>query len=287
MAVEHFALAQPLGPRGDDILLADLVEKRVFGEQCRGGKSAERHGEQRQRQMPEIVANLGRPRQAIEIVREQTPEREHIEIAAPGKHHDQHDGKQKAGHRIADNNHRAGPHIEPGSVAHRLGNAQGYGNSIGQQCHPQAQRDRHRHFFDHQVDHRDIAKIALAKVKADVVAQHEEEALERRLVEAELLLQLLDEFRVQPLRAAIFAARAFTAGLGGIAGAEVAAGFARNARGGRNISAGKLGNHLFHRPARGELNHQKTHRHDAKQGWHDKQQTTNEIGDHGLARVLI
>src|SRR3546814_8697503 len=44
---------------------------------------------------------------------------------------------------------------------------------------------------------------ALAKIERQVVADHQEEALMRRLVETELALQLGDELRPQTLRAAI------------------------------------------------------------------------------------
>src|SRR5205823_804923 len=46
--------------------------------------------------------------------------------------------------------------------------------------------------------------IALAEIEPDVVPQHQEEALVRGAVEAELLLQACDEFRIEPLRAAVF-----------------------------------------------------------------------------------
>jgi len=43
-AVENLALGQALGPRGDDILLADLLEERVLGEQGRGREGADHQG---------------------------------------------------------------------------------------------------------------------------------------------------------------------------------------------------------------------------------------------------
>ena len=50
---------------------------------------------------------------------------------------------------------------------------------------------------------RDVAEIAVAEIEARIVPQHQAEAFERRLVEAELLFQLGDEFGVEALRAAI------------------------------------------------------------------------------------
>src|SRR3972149_869868 len=42
-----------------------------------------------------------------------------------------------------------------------------------------------------------------SEIETRVVPQHQAEALQRRLVEAELLLQLLDEFRIEALGAAV------------------------------------------------------------------------------------
>ena len=76
----------------------------------------------------------------------------------------------------------------------------------------------------------------------------------RRLVEAELLLKLLDELRVESLRAAVL-------GDNGIRGAcrlharpRDFAAAAGNARRRRDVVAGELRDHAFHRAARGELN---------------------------------
>jgi len=45
--IEHLQLAAALGARRHDILLADFVEERVFGQQRHGGEGAERHRDQR------------------------------------------------------------------------------------------------------------------------------------------------------------------------------------------------------------------------------------------------
>ena len=101
------------------------------------------------------------------------------------------------------------------------------------------------------VEHRDVAEIALAEIEAGIVPEHHAEALERRLVEAELLLQLGDEFRVEALRAAIFR-RAFAAAVGAAAAAGIAAA-AADAVAGVAALAGQLGDDLLDRPARREL----------------------------------
>ena len=58
VAIEHLALAQALGPRRHHILLADFVEERILGQQRHGGKAADAQRDQRQHQMPGIVADL-------------------------------------------------------------------------------------------------------------------------------------------------------------------------------------------------------------------------------------
>ena len=63
VAVEHLALAAALGARGQHVLLADLVQEAVLGQDGQGGEGADAHGEQRQRQVPEIVEDLAPPRQ--------------------------------------------------------------------------------------------------------------------------------------------------------------------------------------------------------------------------------
>ena len=58
--------------------------------------------------------------------------------------------------------------------------------------------------IDNQVGDRDVAEIAFAEIETDEVPHHLQEPLERQLVEAELPFKLGDEFRVEPLGAAIF-----------------------------------------------------------------------------------
>src|SRR3546814_18064112 len=44
---------------------------------------------------------------------------------------------------------------------------------VDQQGGPQAERDRHRQFFEDQVDHRPALEIALAEIEAGVILQHQ------------------------------------------------------------------------------------------------------------------
>ena len=63
VAVENLPLAQSLRLRGEDVLLADLVEEAVAGEKRHGRRSPERQGDQRQGEVPEVVDDLAEERQ--------------------------------------------------------------------------------------------------------------------------------------------------------------------------------------------------------------------------------
>ena len=149
------------------------------------------------------------------------------------------------------------------------------GDEIDQQRRPDAQRDRDRHLVEHQIDHRFVAKITAAEIEPQIVPHHQQEAFVQRLVEAELLFQLLDKFRVEPLRAPVFAGigGGARAGLQGClrAGAGFAAAGAADPRGGAHIRAGQLGDDLFHRSAGGELHDSEINHHDPEQGRDDQQ----------------
>src|SRR6516225_10856557 len=96
-----------------------------------------------------------------------------------------------------------------------------------------------------------------------VVPKHDEKALVSRFVETKLLLQALDERWIEPLRAAIFGIDlGLRAACHGAAVGEVAAGRARNPRGGAGVDAGQLSYDAFHRSARGKLNHHERNQHD-------------------------
>src|SRR5262249_9125752 len=128
-------------------------------------------------------------------------------------------------------------------------------NGVGEKGHPQAERNRHRHLLADQLDDADVAEIAVTKIEAEVVPQHQAEALIPWLVEAELLLEPLDEFRIEALRAAIARADDVAARLlAGVRPLEIAAA-ARNARGRRHVTAGQLRDHALDRSAGRELDH--------------------------------
>ena len=58
VAVKHLPLGAAFGARGEDVLLAQFLQKRVLGQERHGGKGGKPHGDDRQRQVPEIVEIL-------------------------------------------------------------------------------------------------------------------------------------------------------------------------------------------------------------------------------------
>lgn len=152
-------------------------------------------------------------------------------------------------------------------------------DEVDQERRPQAERDRHRHLLDHQVDHLLVAEEALAEVEHQVVLHHQQEAFADRLVEAVHLLDALDQLLRQPARAAIGAAAARGVGRG--AAHRLAAGrAAREALGGVDRRALDLRDHLLDRSAGRRLDHEEVDHHDAEQGRYHQQQASQDVGGH-------
>src|SRR5580700_8073759 len=223
VAVEHLGFGATLGARGQHVLLAQFLEERVLREQCHGGERGKPHGNNRQRQVPEVIQDLVPQRKLRPAVRGQPAQRENLEERAAGEQDDEQDREQESGYGIADDDDAGRPRVERRAVAYRFADAERNRDQVAQQRHPDAERDRDRQLLLDELDHGDVAKIALAEIEARVIAEHDEKALIGRLVEAELLFQALDEFRIEPLGAAIFRVDvALGAGLHAAARAEVA-----------------------------------------------------------------
>src|SRR5918995_2893771 len=237
--------------------------------------------------MPEIVGDLEIPGQLRPVLRYEPTQRENLQEGPAGEQHDQEHGDEKARNGVADDDHRAGPHIEARSVLHRLANAERNRDRIGEQGHPQAERDRDRHLLSNQAEHAGIAEIALTEIEQQIVLDHHEEALIGRLVEAELLLQARDEFGIEPLRAAIFGWRRYVPWYAALAllAREVAAPAAEH-RGGAHVGAAELRDQLLDRTARRELHDHEGHEHDAEHRWHDEQQAAKDISGHSVRADL-
>ncbi len=165
----------------------------------------------------------------------------------------------------------------------RLADAERDRNQIGEQRHPDAERHRDRQLLLDQLQHAGVAEKALAEIEGGEIPQHQAEALIGRLVEAELLLQILDEFRVEPLGAAILGIHAVRrAALRLAARTEIAALRARDARCRAGIAARDLRDDALDRAAGRELHDHEGHQHDPEQGRDHEQDTTDNVGGHRL-----
>ena len=94
--VEHLPFGTALGARGQHVLLADLVEERVLGEQRHGGEGRQHHRRDRQHQVPEIVDDLSRTRAARPNCPTSARAAGKFAERAAGKQNDQQDGEQEA-----------------------------------------------------------------------------------------------------------------------------------------------------------------------------------------------
>ena len=281
VAVEHAPFRQPLGARGDDVVLADLIQEGVLGQHRGSREAAHRHRQDRQRQVPEIVLDLAEQRELPKIVGDKSTQREPVHVAAAREEHDQQNREDEVRNRVADNDDPAGPDVEALAIAHRLGDTQGNRDQVGQQRGPEPERDRDRQLVEDKIDHAVVAEEAGAEVEPHVLAHHVQEALQRRLVEAVLLLQPLDQLGVEAAGAAVLA------GVGALRDVELALGShlagpgAGNARRGAYRAAGKLRDRLLHRPAGRDLDDREVDHHDRKQRRDDQQQAADDVGEHG------
>ena len=193
---------------------------------------------------------------------------------------------RKPGNRKADDDHRRGPGIELRSVLDRLADAERDRDQIGQQRHPDAERHRDRQLLLDQLQHADVAEIALAEIEAREIPHHQREALRRRLVEAELLFQALDEIGIEPLRAAIFRIDGVgrRADLAARAPKSPPPPEIRDSAAG--VGAGELRDHALDRPARRELHDHEGHEQDPEQRRDHQQDAAGDIGAHELFRLL-
>src|SRR5262249_17071531 len=156
---------------------------------------------------------------------------------------DEQNREQESRDRVADDDGARRPHVELRAVLDRLTDAERDRDQIGQEREPNAERNGDRQLLLDELEDGGVAEIALAEIEARIVPQHQEKALIGRFVEAELLLQALDEFRVEALSAAVFGVdRVDGAGAAGLrARAEITARRTRDARGRARVGPRELG----------------------------------------------
>src|SRR6516164_6081719 len=85
VAVEHLALGAALGARGEHILLAQFLQKRVLGQERYSRKGRQAHRGNRQNQMPEVVEDFLPPRQLRPGVGHETAQWEDLKERAAGE----------------------------------------------------------------------------------------------------------------------------------------------------------------------------------------------------------
>ncbi len=146
------------------------------------------------------------------------------------------------------------------------------------------ERDRDRQLLLDELEDGDVAEVALAEIERQIVLHHQEEALVRRLVEAELLLEALDELGVEALGAAVFRGHGIGGALAelgprGLAAHAVAAA-AADLLADRALGAGELGDDLLDGAARRELHDREADQHDADHRRHDEECALQEICGH-------
>src|SRR5262245_55332920 len=165
---------------------------------------------------------------------------------------------------------------------HGLAHTERNRDQVGDERHPQPKRDRNGQLLLDELEHADVTEVALAEIEQQIVLEHYEKALIGGLIEAELLLELPDKFRIETLRAAVFgtALAEVLAGLPVARAAQTVALAAADARRGGNIGARTLGDHAFNRTTRRELNDSEADQHDPEHGRNDQQQSFQEIACH-------
>ena len=166
MAVEHLPFRAAFGARGQHVLFAQFLEKRVLGQQRHGGEGGQPHGHDRQGQVPEIIEDFVPPGELRPAVRYQSAQRKDLKERAAGEQDDEQNGEQKARNGVADDDHAGGPDVERRAVLHRLADAERDRDQIAQKRHPDAERDRDRQLLLDELQHADVAEIALAEIEA-------------------------------------------------------------------------------------------------------------------------
>ena len=259
MLPQHFAFGQTFGTSGQYILLADLFQKRIFGQHGGDSKRTQDAGGDRHGDMPQVVHHFGTHGERGPVAGGQAAQRKPLQLAA--KHHQQSHAQHKTGNRITDQHHQTGQGVKPGTGTNRFGNAQRNRHQVAQEKRPQTQTDGDRQFFFHQLPNILGVEKTLAQIEAGKLPQHLHKTLQRRFVKAIQRFDFGDALGIHALPAPVACA------------ADRCALAAR-------VPALQLRHHLLHRPAGHELNHHKGQQQNAEQGGDHQQQAFNDIAQH-------
>ena len=149
--------------------------------------------------MPEVVGHLAEDRELLPIVGGEALSRKPLEERAAREDDDQKHGEQEPRNGVADDERSRCPHVEAAAITDGLANAERDGDQVGCEHHPEAERYGNRQLLLDQLDDADIAIVAAAEIETRKVPDELAVALVPGPVEAELLLQLLDELLVETL----------------------------------------------------------------------------------------
>ena len=173
VAVHDPAFAQPLGPRGGDVLLAEVVHEAVLGQHHQPGVAADQDHHGGQRHVPEIVADLLQPVQLAPVVGDQPLQREPLQLH--GENGDQHDGQHEVGDGVDPDHARGRCPVKATAVAAGLGDPQRNTDQVGEQGPDDSQPHGHRHALDDDVEHGTAVAQRLLEIETqeadEVVAQ--------------------------------------------------------------------------------------------------------------------
>src|SRR5579883_365703 len=227
--------------------------------------------------MPDVIGDLAPERKLGPVLGCEPAQRKNLPKRAAAEEDDEQDGKKEAWNRIARDDNGRGPDVEPRAVAHRLFDPKRDRDEVGEQRHPEPERDRHRQLLFDELQDGYIAEIRSPKIKRYVILKHQSEALIGGLVEAELLFEFGDELGVEPLGAPVFGriiappcSAARRTHLPATAKAGRRAGFC----------ALQLREDTRDWPARRKLHDDKVDKQDSEQGRNHKENAARDIGEH-------
>ena len=176
---------------------------------------------------------------------------------------DEENAQHERWHRVHHEQHHTRAHVEGRTVLQGFDHAQDDAYQVGQHQRRQAKLQRNRHAGENDVQHRLFIDKTVAEIQRDNIFQPQTIAHQKRLIEAVLAFQGLNNF----FRHALIAP--FVARPGGGAGAQ---------------GATKAHEHefLLDRAAWGQVDDDKADEGDSQQGWDHEEYTSEKIQAHEM-----
>ena len=280
VAHEYLLLGEALGAGRGDILLVDLLEERVLGEDGQGGKPTNDVCRNREHEVPEVIGDLQVPGKRSPVVGHKPPQRKDPEETPACKEHHKQYGKEKPGDGVPDGDHGGCPHVERRVHLHGLADAQGYGHEIDDERGPHAQGDGHRELVDDELDHGFVAEEAFTEVEGEVVTHHHKEAHVQGPVESVEPLNLGTELCVKTLTATVTLRAVLALLARGHRRLLTRTSSAAHPLSGTHLSTTVACHDLFHRPPRRKLDDEEVYHHDADESGYDEKNAAYDVIQH-------